>query len=100
MGRLENPLITFVHEGVRVRPVWVCRGHGPPVSAREVSGLERRRLVYLLCEPSLVLLMLPRVQMVPEQWLLPRDARRADLAVPASRVLFVVAEDSVRHVLL
>ena len=38
--------------------------------------------------------------MVPEQRLLPRDARRANLAVPAFRVLFVVPKDAVRHILL
>ena len=100
LRRLENLLIAFVHEGIRIRPIWVCRGHRPPVSAREVSGLERRRLVRLLREADLVLLMLPRVQMVPEQWLLPGDTRRANLAMSAFRILLVVPEDSIRHVLL
>ena len=44
--------------------------------------------------------MLLRVQVIPEQWLLSRDTRRANLAVASLRVLLVVAEDSVRHVLL
>ena len=44
--------------------------------------------------------MLSRVQVVPEQWLFPRDTCRANLAMSGFRVLFVVAKDSVCHVLL
>ena len=40
------------------------------------------------------------MQVVPEQWLLPRDARRADFAISDFRVLFMIPEDAVCHILL
>ena len=93
LWRLENPIVTLVHVVVGVGLVGVCCG----CWTSDVFSLVSSSLP---CVPCFAFQVLLWVQMVTEQRLLSRDARRANLAICAFRVLFMVAEDSIRYVLL